>query len=158
MPGLFWVLLRVLRPAIRSCSAVLLDGLQLVRFGGSVFEGVVLSARGISGEEADQVGAWRGGVRVSCGGGRPRLVGALSACGVSHRRLLRDAAIVLVGICLTQACAETTRVIYGLGQQTGAAQWALFQRGRSRSDQRRSSLNGSWPDLLPGRQNSGTEH
>lgn len=96
---------------------MLLDGLQLVRFGGSVFEGVVLSARGISGEEADQVGAWRGGVRVrvSCAGGGPGLVGALSARGVSHRRLLRDAAIVLVRICLTQACAETTRVIYGLG-------------------------------------------
>lgn len=85
---------------------MLLDGLQLVRFGGSVFEGVVLSARGISGEEADQVGAWRGSVGVSCAGG---------ARGVSHRRLLQDAAIVLVRICLTQACAETTRVIYGLG-------------------------------------------
>lgn len=94
---------------------MLLDGLQLVRFGGSVFEGVVLSARGISGEEADQVGAWRGGVRVSCAGVGPKLVGALSARGVSHRRLLRDAAIVLVRICLTQACVETTRVIYGLG-------------------------------------------
>lgn len=94
---------------------MLLDGLQLVRFGGSVFEGVVLPARGISGEEADQVGAWRGGVRVSCAGVGPGLVGALSARGVSHRRLLRDAAIVLVRICLTQACAETTRVIYGLG-------------------------------------------
>lgn len=93
---------------------MLLDGLQLVRFGGSLFEGVVLSARGISGEEAGQVGAWCGGVRVSCAGGGPVMAGALSARGVSHHRLLRDAAIVLVCICLTQACAETTRVIYGL--------------------------------------------
>lgn len=94
---------------------MLLDGLQLVRLGGSLFEGVVLSARGISGEEADQVGAWRGGVRVIGDGGGPGLAGALSARGVSHHRLLGDAAIVLVGICLTQACAETTRVMYGLG-------------------------------------------
>lgn len=93
---------------------MLLDGLQLVRFRRSVFEGVVFSARGISGEEAGEVGAWNGSVRVSCAGRRPRLEGALSARGVSHHRLLGDAAIVLVCICLTQACAETTRVIYGL--------------------------------------------
>lgn len=98
---------------------MLLDGLQLVRFGGSLFEGVVLSSRGISGEEAGQVGAWRGFVRVSCVGRPPRLARALSARGVSHRRLLRDAAIVLVGVRLGQACAETTRVATQAGSTMG---------------------------------------
>lgn len=98
---------------------MLLDGLQLVRLGGSLFEGVVLSPRGISGEEAGQVGAWRGFVRVSCAGRAPGLAGALSARGVSHRRHLRDAAIVLVGVCLTQACAETTRVTTHPGSTMG---------------------------------------
>lgn len=102
---------------------MLLDGLQLVRLGGPLFEGVVLAARGISGEEADQVGAWHGGVSgVSCAGGAPVLAGDLSARGVSHRRLQRDAAIVLVGICLTQACAQKKThtqqqgVMHGLGR------------------------------------------
>lgn len=88
---------------------MLLDGLQLVRFRGSLFEGVVLSSRGISGEEAGQVGAWRGFVRVSCAGRAPGLARALSARGVSRRRLLRDAAIVLVGGGLSQACAENNK-------------------------------------------------
>lgn len=109
---------------------MLLDGLQLVRFGGSVFEGVVLSARGISGEEADQVGAWCGSVRVSCAGGAPTLVGV---CGVSHRWLLRDAAIVLVCICLTQACARNNKGhLWAWAcmahNKPRAAQWLLLMR------------------------------
>lgn len=103
---------------------MLLDGLQLVRLGGSLFEGVVFSARGISGEEAGQVGAWRGFVGVGCVGRGPGPARALSARGVSHRRLLRDAAIVLVCVCLSQACAETTR-----GHYKPAAQWAQSERG-----------------------------
>lgn len=112
---------------------MLLDGLQLVRLGGSLFEGVVLSSRGISGEEAGQVGAWRGFVRVSCAGRGPRLAGALSARGVSHRRHLRDAAIVRACVCLSQACAETTRVT----THTPAAQWAPLSRAHPLLPRRR---------------------
>lgn len=64
------------------------------------------------------MGAWRGGVGVSCAGRGPGLAGALSARGVSHHRRLRNAPIVLVRVGLTQTCAGTTRVIYGPAWRT----------------------------------------
>lgn len=64
-------------------AAVFGDGLQFVRLRRAPFEGVVLAARGIAGEEADQVGAAPG---VSWAGILPGILGA--RCG-SHGGALR---------------------------------------------------------------------
>lgn len=86
----------------------LFDGVKFVRLWRSLFEGVILSARGITGKKTDQVWAWpisRGLIGLS--GTRRGGEGGVWRC-----LTFVWAVFVLVDVWVVHACTEMTRTCY----------------------------------------------